>query len=287
MTAESYDLIISAEDLLKHLNDPKFVIVDCRFNLAEPDWGAIEYQALHIPGAVYADLDHDLAAPRTSTTGRHPLPSEEQMVTVFSRLGIDHSKQVICYDATSGSFAARLWFMLKFCGHETTAVLDGGFVNWHARGYPIESGINTNPPANFIPKMHPEMIVDTADVESLHLDTHWRLIDARAPERYAGINEPIDPVSGHIPGALNRFHEWNLNADGLFKSPGELRKEFAPLVDPEHPENTIAYCGSGVTSAHHLIAMRLAGFPMPKLYVGSWSEWIRDPARPIKVDKTP
>lgn len=287
MTSEEFDLIISAEQLLNHLQDPDFVIVDCRFNLSDPGWGAIEYQALHIPGAVYADLNRDLAAPRTPASGRHPLPSEEQMTDVFSRMGIDGSKQVVCYDATSGSFAARLWFMLKLCGHENAAVLDGGFVHWHAGGFPIESGVNTNPPAHFLPKMHPEMIVSSVQVEALRLDPHWRIIDARAPERYAGVNEPIDPVAGHIPGAFNRFHELNLNPEGLFKSPGQLREEFSPLILPEHPENTIAYCGSGVTSAHHLIAMRLAGYPMPKLYVGSWSEWIRDPARPIKAEKTP
>jgi thiosulfate/3-mercaptopyruvate sulfurtransferase len=286
MTTETYSLIIQAEDLMRHLYDPDYVIVDCRFDLAEPEWGKSEYQSLHIPGAVYADLNRDLAAARTPTSGRHPLPSKEQMEHVFGRLGIDSTRQVIAYDATSGSFAARIWFMLKLCGHENVAVLDGGFVRWHALGYPIESGVNINSSVDFKAVIHSDMIVTTEQVQHLRLDPNWRIIDARAPERYSGITEPIDPVSGHIPGSLNRFHETNLTREGVFKSAEQLHEEFAPLL-PADPKNTIVYCGSGVTSAHHIVAMKLAGYPMPKLYVGSWSEWIRDPNRPIKKDETP
>lgn len=287
MNPPEYTLLISAAELARHLHQPDWVIVDCRFSLAEPDWGETEYKSIHIPGAVYAHLDRDLSGPKTPDVGRHPLPTAEKVFKVFSNLGIDNSRQVVVYDATSGSFAARLWFMLNLYGFTRVAVLDGGLVYWHAQGYPIESGENHNPAARFEGVYHPELMVTTAQVEQLIGNKDWRIIDARAAERYAAETEPIDPVKGHIPGALNRFHELNLDRDSLFKSPEQLKEEFIPLLNPEHPENTIVYCGSGVTSGHHLIAMKLAGLPAPKLYVGSWSEWIRDPSRPIKQDKKP
>ncbi len=287
MNSKEYSLIISAAELSRNLQNPDWVIVDCRFSLADPDWGETEYQALHIPGAVYAHLDRDLAGSKTPETGRHPLPSDKKTTQVFSALGIDSSKQVIVYDATSGSFAARLWFMLNLYGHQRVAVLDGGFAYWHMQGYPIESVDHHNLPAQFSGSFHPEMVMTTPQMEQLIHDKDWRIIDARTHERYAGESEPIDPVAGHIPGALNRFHELNLDQNGLFKPDQTLKEEFMPLLDPQHIENTVVYCGSGVTSCHHLIAMKKAGLPLPKLYVGSWSEWIRDPARPIKQDKEP
>jgi len=287
MKSRDYSLIVSAEEVLANLLNPDWIIVDCRFSLADPTWGEAEYRALHIPGAVYADLDRDLSGTKTPAIGRHPLPSPQKTFEIFSKLGIDDSKQVVVYDATSGSFAARLWFMLKLYGFSRVAVLDGGFVFWHMQGFPIESGENHNPPAEFKGSYNPEMIVTTAQMERMIEDRDWHIIDARASERYAGDTEPIDPVAGHIPGALNRFHEFNLNGDGLFKSPNQLKDEFQPLLDRQHPERTVMYCGSGVTSCHHIIAMVLAGYPMPRLYPGSWSEWIRDPSHPIKQDRNP
>lgn len=285
MTAETFDLIIQAEELFRHLHDPDYVIVDCRTNLSDPGWGQKDYTLNHILGAVYADLNLDLSGPRTALTGRHPIPSKEQMEAVFSRLGINSASQVVVYDTTSGSFAGRCWFLLKYCGHEKVALLDGGFNHWRDRGYPTETGTNVNAAREFVAELHSDMLVTTSQVENLRLDPHWRLIDARAPERYAGISEPIDPVAGHIHGALNRFHELNLTAEGVFKSPSHLKEEFSPLLLPDAPENTILYCGSGVTSIHDLIAMKLAGLPTPRLYAGSWSEWIRDPKHPITAEK--
>ena len=286
MSEEPFDLIIQAEELFRHLHDPNYVIVDCRFNLSDPTWGENDYSLHHIPGAVYADLNRDLSAPRTSRSGRHPLPSKEQMEAVFSRMGIDAARQVVVYDTTSGSIAGRFWFLLKYCGHEKVALLDGGFVRWGSKGFPIETKVNKNPARKFIAELHPEMLVTTSQVEDLHRDPHWRLIDARAPERYAGSSEPIDPVAGHIPGAMNRFHENNLTGEGVYKSPAQLKQEYSPLLLTDAPENTILYCGSGVTSVHDLIAMKLAGFPTPRLYIGSWSEWIRDPKHPVKTEKS-
>jgi len=287
MKKNNYTLIVDAADLLRNLHDPDWVVVDCRFSLVDPDWGDTEYKALHIPGAVYAHLDRDLAGQKTPNTGRHPLPSSEEIMKTFSALGIDDSKQVVVYDATSGSYAARLWFMLKLYGFKNVAVLNGGFIYWHMQGYPIEAGENHNSPVQFKGTFQPEMIITTRQMESLVGNEKWRIIDARSAERYAGETETIDPVAGHIPGALNRFHELNLGADSLFKSSAQLKAEFEPLLDMNHPENTVVYCGSSVTACHHIVGMLLAGFPMPKLYVGSWSEWIRDPSRPIKQDKNP
>lgn len=283
----NFSLIIEAEELYRNLDNPDWVIVDCRFNLLDPGWGEKEYEALHIPNAVYADLNRDLSGEKTAFSGRHPLPDAEKIQQVFSSLGISSLKQVVVYDTTGGSFAARLWFMLKLYGHANVAVLDGGFTFWHAQGYPFESGHRMNTREEFNGINHPELYVTTPMVEKRIHDPEWRVIDARAHERYAGIVEPIDPVAGHIPGALNRFHELNLTPEGLFKPAEQLRAEFTPLIDLAHPEKTIVYCGSGVTSAHHLIAMQLAGFPPPKLYIGSWSEWIRDPNRPVVHSETP
>lgn len=278
----AYTTLISPQDLNLHLHRSDWIIVDCRFDLAQPEWGFRSYQENHIPGAVYADLDRDLSAPRTPQTGRHPLPSTTEFLKRLCRWGIDPNKQVVVYDTVGGAFAARLWWMLRLYHHEAVAVLDGGFDHWVRLGYPTESGIHTNPPTvkiNTQPDLH--WVVTTAEIEQHIRQPRFLLIDARAPERYRGETEPIDPVAGHIPGAVNRFHQNNLNPDGTFKSPDRLRQEFTDLLQGTPPDDVVVYCGSGVTSCHHLLAMEIAGLRGARLYVGSWSEWIRDPSHPI------
>lgn len=277
----AFESIISCRELFNNLDDVNLVIVDCRFDLAAPDWGFEEYEQLHVPRAVYAHLDSDFSGRKTPQTGRHPLPEPGGFHRAMSRLGISNDTQVIVYDATSGSYAARLWFMLKYYGHSAVAVLDGGFPVWYKDGFPIESGINTNPAGNFSGSPHPGMIVTTTEMENIYTKPDWLVIDARSAERYHGEQEVIDPIAGHIPNAVNRFHGLNVDSNGLFHSSQELKNEFSDLTKGYDPEKTVVYCGSGVTSCHHLVAMSHAGLPLPKLYVGSWSEWIRDPKHPI------
>ena len=240
-----------------------------------------DYQQGHIPGAVYAHLDHDLAAPITPTTGRHPLPGPAQIAKTFGKLGISNAGQVVVYDTVGGGFAARLWWMLRYCGHTAVAVLDGGYAKWSAESRPSRTGIESNPPTVFIPSPQPHMLATTAQVLQTLSSPESILIDARAPIRYRGEQEPIDPVAGRIPGALNRFHALNLSPEGTFLPPAELSTQFEALLGGRSTADAIVYCGSGVTSCHHLVALASAGLPLPRLYVGSWSEWIRDPSRPV------
>ncbi len=278
---EPFTSIISTAELANHLSNPRWVIVDCRFDLAKPDWGQEAYLKEHIPGAVYAHLDRDLSGEKNHTTGRHPLPDDQKTFAVFSRLGIGQDTQVVAYDQSGGAWAGRLWWMLRLYGHRAAAVLDGGFPRWLAEGRPTISGIELNHARHFTGTLHSEMLASVEDAARAAHDVRVRLVDARAPERFRGEVEPIDPVAGHIPGAVNRFHGQNLTAEGLFKPPEELRKEFTALLDGAEPQNAIVYCGSGVTSIHHLLAMEAAGLPGAKLFVGSWSQWIRDPQRPV------
>lgn len=273
---------IETSDLANHLEDPGWIIFDCRFNLADPSWGEREYSMSHIPGAIYAHLDRHLSGPVTPHTGRHPLPEPNRFVQQLSTWGVDSQKQVVVYDSLSGEFAARLWWLLNYYGHSQVAVLNGGFTQWEAEGRPTRSGIEKSRPSTFIPTLHPELLVTTREVERIHQDPEYLLIDARAPARFAGREEPIDPVAGHIPGAVNRFHGNNLSPDGTILSPEVLMQEFRHLIGNRQPQNVIVYCGSGVTSCHHVLAMYRAGIGFPRLYAGSWSEWIRDPSHPIE-----
>jgi len=277
----AFETILSCTELNLNLSRKDWVIVDCRFDLAAPDWGYAEYQQLHIPGAVYADLDKDLSGKKTPHTGRHPLPEPVDFCAAMSRLGISNDTQVIVYDATSGSFAARLWFMLKLYGHSAVALLDGGFPAWYKAGLLIESGSNVNVPRNFSGQPDQNMIVTTTEMEKFYTNPDWLMIDARSAERFRGEQEVIDPVAGHIPNAVNRFHGLNVDANGLFLPKEQLQKAFSELTQGFATERTVVYCGSGVTSCHHLVSMAYAGLPLPRLYAGSWSEWISDPKRPI------
>lgn len=280
-----FETIISTKELFTNLHNKNWVVVDCRFDLAAPEWGEEEYRELHIPGAVYAHIDRDLSGAKTPFNGRHPLPEPKDFCNVLSRLGISADTQVIACDATSGSFASRLWFLLRLYGHKKVALLDGGFGQWHKEGFPIESGWNENAPGHFAGSPDMSLLATTPDVEAMIGKPGWALIDARAPERFTGEQETIDTKAGHIPGAIDRFYGKNTDADGLFLPADQLKEEFNQLIAGIPPEKIIIYCGSGVTSCHHLVAMAIAGLPQPRLYAGSWSEWIRNPSHEIATGK--
>lgn len=284
----AFTTLIDPETLQAHLGDPDWVVVDCRFSLSDPAYGRRAYQDAHIPGAVYAHLDEDLSGSIVpGRTGRHPLPDPEQLARKLGAWGIDNRTQVVAYDDAGGAFAARLWWLLGWLGHEAVAMLDGGWSRWVREGRPVRSGIETQPSRTFVPRTRPERVVSADEVlQHLH-DPSWRLLDARAPERYRGEQEPIDPVAGHIPGAVNAPFAENLTPEGTFRPPEQLRQRFEALLGDVPPERVICYCGSGVTAAHNLLAMAHAGLPGARLYAGSWSEWIADPRRPVARGAAP
>jgi thiosulfate/3-mercaptopyruvate sulfurtransferase len=265
---------------------PDWVIIDCRFNLSQPDWGFQNYQEGHLPDAIYAHLNHDLSGKVTGQTGRHPLPDPGAFARKITSWRIQADTQVVVYDTTGGSFAARLWWLLRYYGHSQVALLDGGYPTWLHEIRPIQTGVfhPTPAPFPFVPSIHAEMLVSAGDVEKMRQDPAYLLIDARAPQRFSGETEPIDPVAGHIPGAINRFHAKDITPSGEFKPLLRLRSEFDQLLNGTPAQNVVVYCGSGVTSCHLLLAMEMVGLTGARLYAGSWSEWIRDPSRPIAVN---
>lgn len=278
----SYGTLITAEQLHEHLQDAGWVVVDCRFNLADHAQGREDYVQEHIPGAVYAHLDDDLSGPIIKgVTGRHPLPSVEQAAAVISALGIGNGTQVVAYDDRGGMSSGRLWWMLRWLGHDAVAVLDGGWQAWQAAGYPTRSGEETRLPADFTPEPRADYAVDADAVQQLRTDPAYKVVDSRAADRYRGENETMDPVGGHIPGAISGQFADNLDPDGRFKSPEALRARFEALLGDTPAEQTVFYCGSGVSAAHNILAVAHAGLGDARLYPGSWSEWITDPSRPV------
>ena len=280
----AFTTLISTAVLASHLDEA--IIVDCRSKLDDEAWGEQEYAASHIPGAVYADLNRDLSGPKTGTNGRHPLPDPHALARTFGRLGIASGVQVVVYDQDTGAWASRLWWLLRWLGHDAVAVLDGGFAKWTAEGRPTTSGSEYRAAREFTGMPRVGMSVDVATVASRLGSRDWRLVDARAPERFRGEKEPIDRTPGHIPGAVNHFFGGNLAADNTFRTPEELRARFAPALGGAPPDRVICYCGSGVTACHNLLALEHAGITGAKLYVGSWSEWSADPARPIETGES-
>ncbi|MGH8508313.1 MAG: sulfurtransferase [Gammaproteobacteria bacterium] len=271
-----FETIIDRHRLKEHLGAAGWVIVDCRFDLINKQAGRIAYRASHIPGAVYADLEQDLSGPPLVGHGRHPLPSPQALVTLFGRLGIEDGTQVVAYDAAGGSIAARLWWLLRYMGHDKVAVLDRGWQHWNVADFPVAAGEQSNTAARFhgAPERHLVHTIDELASASL-------LLDSRDPGRYCGEYEPIDRVAGHIPGAINRCWKDNLDAEGLFLSADELHMQFAMLFKDISPQRVSVYCGSGVTACHNLLAIKHAGLEMGRLYAGSWSEWCADPSRPV------
>jgi thiosulfate/3-mercaptopyruvate sulfurtransferase len=275
--------LIDPATLAQHLNDPNWVVVDTRFDLADPAKGEQQYLEGHIPGARYAHLDRDLSGEKTGTSGRHPLPTPDRMRERFSALGIAPGRQVAAYDADTSMYAARLWWMLRFMGHDAVAVLDGGLARWVHEGRPTRADREQWQPAAFTGEPRQDWRLDANQVLAGLGDPSRMLVDARAEGRYRGEGETIDKVAGHIPGARNYFFQRNLTEDKTFKKPEELRQQWQSLLGSRPPSEVVMYCGSGVTACHNLLAMEHAGLEGARLFPGSWSEWSADPSRPVAV----
>ena len=278
-----YTGLISTDELARQLSDPALVLVDCRHNLSDVDAGQRAYGASHLPGARFMHMDRDLSGERTGSNGRHPLPDVAALSGSLSRAGIDASKQVVAYDQNNGMWASRLWWLLHWLGHDAAAVLDGGIDKWIAEGRPTTADPPSVRPARFV-AMTPQRVVSSADILR-HLSGHssnpLTIIDARAPERFRGDIEPLDPVAGHIPGAINRPYGANLTPQQTFKPAELLRAEFEAQLGGAPLSSVVHQCGSGVTACHNVLAMAVAGLPGSRLYPGSWSEWVADPTRPV------
>lgn len=273
--------LIDAKTLATHIGDPAWVVVDCRFKLSDADAGRRAYAQAHIPGARYLHLNDDLAGPVGASTGRHPLPDPARLADTLGRCGIDRDTQVVAYDDSFGSMAARLWWLLRWLGHDAVAVLDGGMQAWQRAGGALNADVPVTTPRRFAAQPNNALWVDADFVQrALAAGTHV-VIDARAEERFSGEQEPFDKVAGHVPGALNLPFEDNLSIASTFQSPDELRAQYAPLLAGKAPTQAIHMCGSGVTACHNVLAMEHAGLAGAKLYAGSWSEWITDARRPV------
>ena len=281
-----YTTLISAADLAARIDDPALVIVDVRHDLSRPEhWGEEQYRAAHLPNARFVHLDRDLSAAKNGRNGRHPLPGREHAAALFGRLGIGADTQVVAYDQNAGMFAARLWWMLRWLGHVNAAVLDGGYDHWVRSGHAVDA----DDPAVAARTFTAHAGLPTASVQDVldSLPTHSRfIVDARAPERFRGEVEPLDPVAGHIPGAHNWPHARNTRPDGTFRPSAELAAGFAEFLGPVPPETVVHQCGSGVTACQNILAMMHAGYPATALFPGSWSEWVADRSRPAATGKT-
>jgi len=277
----SYNTLISADALRAQLDNPDWILIDCRFSLADTGLGAKNYRRGHLPHARYADLDKDLSSAITSQKGRHPLPDFRALSQTLGQWGVGNQSQVIAYDDAGGAFAGRLWWLLRTFGHDKVAVLDGGIKLWQKKGYPLTTALPAVKPATFRPYLQESFWLSAGQVQNRLADRSIVLIDARAPERYRGEVEPIDPIAGHVKGAVNRPFQANLAGSGEFLPAEQLRTQFEALIGDRTPEQIVHMCGSGVTACHNLLAMEHAGLKGSKLYAGSWSEWIRDKNRPI------
>ncbi|NJL87439.1 MAG: sulfurtransferase [Leptolyngbyaceae cyanobacterium SM1_1_3] len=266
--------VVEPSWLAEHLHKPTLVVVDCRFSLSEPELGRQQYTEGHIPGAVYLDLNRDLSGSVQRHGGRHPLPDLAKLSAKLGAIGINSKNsmptQVVAYDSSDFAFAARLWWLLNYLGHDQVAVLNGGFTGWQSAGYGLSQAVSSLNPGNFVPQPHPELMVEIEELKQ-HKDAPgvW-LVDSRSPERYRGEKEPIDPVAGSIPGAVNYFWQAVSDSQGRLRSPIELKQHWQSL---SQADQVIVYCGSGVTACVNLLSQVAAGLPMPKLYVGGWSDW--------------
>lgn len=278
----SYSTIVSCDELAEHLNDPDWRVFDCRHQLSDVGYGEKVYAEGHVPGAFFMHLDRDLSSPMNGLNGRHPLPDPQLLAKKLGAAGVSRQMQVVVYDDAGGMVAGRLWWLLRWLGHDRVALLDGGISQWVKEGRYLSADLSTSAPAVF--EIAQRDWVVTTDEVLANIDTdEFCVVDARAPDRFRGENETLDPVGGHIPGARNRFFRDNLDAEGLFRPAAELRREFLDLFDGVDPEQTVAQCGSGVSACHNLLAMEIAGLHGAKLYAGSWSEWCSDPARPVSL----
>jgi thiosulfate/3-mercaptopyruvate sulfurtransferase len=278
--------LIDTATLTAHLDDPRWVIVDCRHDLANPAAGRAQYAKSHIPGARFLSIDEDLSGPKTGRDGRHPLPAPEAFAATLGRAGIDNTVQVVAYDANQGVFASRLWWMLRWVGHDAVAVLDGGFAQWLKDDGAENAATPPAAPRTFVPRPR-AMTADASLLLARLRDPSMRVVDARAADRYRGENETLDPVAGHIPGAVNRCYRDNLAPSGRMKSADELTREWREVLGALAPDAVVHSCGSGVSACHNILALEVAGLPGSRLYPGSWSEWCADPARPVATGPAP
>jgi len=274
-------LLVTPAELAAHLDDPDWVVFDTRHDLADTEKGRRAYDLSHIPGAHFLHVDDDLAGEKTGTNGRHPLPATGPFADRMNACGVGRGVRVVAYDDSSGMYASRLWWLLNCYGHGNVAILDGGYSRWQREGFAITSAVPAPRAGKFVPQPRLGASVDAHFVSSFGRDAKVALIDARAAERFEGRVEPLDPVAGHIPGAVNRFWQANLAPDGNFKPAAALQEEFQKLLAGRNPADAIHSCGSGVTACHNLFAMELAGLAGSRLYPGSWSEWCADPGRPV------
>ncbi len=276
-----FTTLVSVPELAARLEDPQWIIFDCRHDLAQTESGRQAYLQSHIPGARFVHLDNDVSGAKTGRNGRHPLPDAGRFCERLAAFGMAGDSLLVAYDASGGYYAARLWWTLRWVGHEAVAVLDGGWDTWLQAGKPVTAERPLIVPGAFSGRPRESMAVDAGYVESRLNGGDMRLIDARSAERFRGENETLDPVGGHVPGALNRFFKLNLDTKGRFKEAAQLQSEFAKLLGATPPAQVVHQCGSGVTACHNVLAMEIAGLTGSKLYPGSWSEWCSDPARPL------
>ena len=276
-----YTTLIDAGTLGSQLGRDDLVMFDCRFDLANVRWGEAQFAEAHLPGALYLHLDRDLSSPITPTSGRHPLPDPAAFARRLGALGVDADCQIVAYDQGNGAYGARLWWLARWIGLSRVAVLDGGIAAWRAAGLPLETAVRSPAPRTLHARVRPGAWLSSSQVDAARVTPGSLLVDARGAERFAGRNETIDPVAGHIPGARNRPFLENLGADGRFLPADELRRRWTTLLGSLPPSAVVAMCGSGVTACQHLLALEHAGLSGGRLYAGSWSEWIRDPNRPI------
>lgn len=280
----SYTTLVSAETLATNLNTPDWRIFDCRFSLADVTAGQKAYRQGHIPGARFADLNQDLSSPVRSYTGRHPLPDFSLLGKKLGDWGVNNRSQIVVYDDAGGAFAGRMWWLLRTMGHTQVAVLDGGFGHWKKRGLPVTTTLPQITASQFRIYLDNQQWLNANQVSDGLATRKITLIDARTPERFHGQQEPIDPVAGHVPKALNRPLQTNLDKSGLFLPADQLNQQFSKLLAPYPAEQVVHMCGSGVTACHNLLAMEVAGLSGSKLYAGSWSEWITNRNRPVATD---
>lgn len=276
----SYTTLVDVATLQAHLDDPNWLVVDVRHQLSDTGYGERVYAAGHIPGAVFLHCDCDLSGPMTGGNGRHPLPDHERLAQRLGAIGVGSTTQVVVYDDAQGMIAGRLWWLLRWLGHDAVALLDGGLQAWQAAGGRLSEAQPIPRPRAFAASPR-DLKVDAGYVLERIETAHMHLVDARGADRFRGENETIDPVGGHIPGAVNRFFKDNLQADGRFKPAAQLRTEWLALLAGSPPDLVIHQCGSGVSACLNIVAMEIAGLPGSRLYAGSWSEWCADSGRPV------
>ena len=276
----SHTTLVDVATLAAHLDEPDWLVVDVRHQLADIGYGERVYAEAHLPGAVFLHCDRDLSGPMTGSNGRHPLTAPSRLAVRLGEIGIGPRTQVVVYDDAQGMIAGRLWWLLHWLGHDRVALLDGGLQAWKAAGGTLNGDRPTRRPAAFVAERR-DCLVDASYVQTFLATSRQYLVDARSPDRFRGENETIDPVGGHLPGAVNRFFRDNLQADGRFKPAVQLRAEWLAVLTGAAPAEVVHQCGSGVSACHNILAMEIAGLPGSKLYAGSWSEWCADPARPV------